>query len=114
MTCPSCRAVNDFTIPSGSLHTGRQELSQIDLIPPPALDSADAMVYVICEIGGIATEMMVDTGAESSVISWPLVQRLNLADRLDRSRQGVASGVGTAKIIGRLREVPVKLGHVEF
>merc|ERR1711924_324739 len=51
-------------------------------------------------------EMLVDTGAQMSVISSPLVRQL-----------GLASGVGYARILGRLRGVPVRLGThsgVEF
>mmetsp|Transcript_128873 Transcript_128873/g.313163 ORF Transcript_128873/g.313163 Transcript_128873/m.313163 type:complete len:138 (+) Transcript_128873:3-416(+) len=73
------------------------------------------MVYVACVIGdGGAVEMMVDTGAQMSVISAPLAQRFGLMAHLDRSHQGVASGVGQARILGKLRGVPVKLGLVEF
>merc|ERR1719321_1780196 len=74
----------------------------------------DELVHIACELGGIAVEMMVDTGAQSSVISKTLAERLNLMGRLDRSRQGVATGVGSARILGRLRAVPVKIGHIEF
>lgn len=72
------------------------------------------MVYVPCEIGDVAVEMMVDTGAQMSVISAPLAQRFGLMSHLDSSHQGVASGVGQARILGKLRGVPVKLGLVEF
>lgn len=89
--------------------------STSDFMPPPAYDGGgDPMAYVVCEIGNVAVEMMVDTGAESSVISMPLVRRLNLTGCLDTSRQGVASGVGSARISGRLRNIPVKMGQVEF
>jgi DNA damage-inducible protein 1 len=74
----------------------------------------DDLVHVACEIGNVAVEMMVDTGAQSSVISKSLAQRLGLMRFLDSSRQGIASGVGTARILGRLPGIQVKLGHVEF
>ena len=48
-----------------------------------------------------AVEMMVDSGAQHSVISAPLARRLGLMNRLDRSEQGVAAGVGRAGIIGK-------------
>lgn len=92
-------------------------------LAPPALggpggqDSGhdrEGMLYVACEVGDIAVEMMVDTGAQMSVISLPLARRLNLMAHLDASVQGVAAGVGQARILGKLRGVQVKLGHVEF
>lgn len=76
--------------------------------------TSDEMVHVACEIGNIAVEMMVDTGAQSSVISRPLMDQLQLRPKLNQMRSGVAAGVGTAKIIGTLEQVPVTLGHVEF
>ena len=56
----------------------------------------------------------VDSGAQCSVISAPLAQTLGLMNRLDRSEQGVASGVGRARIIGKLRSVAIYLKNVEF
>lgn len=60
--------------------------------------------------------MLVDTGAQSSVLSMPLVRQLGLTNRVDRRYQGVAAGVGRAKISGSIRNVSVHLGngHVEF
>ncbi|CAK0854400.1 unnamed protein product [Prorocentrum cordatum] len=72
------------------------------------------MIFVACDIAGTRTEMMVDTGAQMSVISLPTARRLGLMGRLDQSQQGVAAGVGHARIYGKLRRVPIRLGHVEF
>lgn len=72
------------------------------------------MLYVTCEIAENEIDMLVDTGAQMSVISDPLAGELGLLSRLDRSARGVASGVGQAQILGRLWDIPVKLGHVEF
>ena len=57
---------------------------------------------------------MVDTGAQSSVISQRLARQLNIHHQIDRRHQGVASGVGQARIMGRLHNIPCELGHVEF
>jgi hypothetical protein len=74
------------------------------------------MCHVPCIIGYHQTcvEMMVDTGAESSVISLELARDLGLDTTMDRRTQGVASGVGTARILGTIRDVVVTFGHVEF
>jgi len=75
------------------------------------------LIYIPCGIQGRAVEMMVDTGAQRSVISLPLARRLRLMGALDRSGAGVAAGVGRAAILGRLRSVPVAVGvdsGVEF
>lgn len=83
--------------------------------PIPSFEPPTHMCLVPCEIGkGVCVEMMVDTGAQSSVISYSLAQKLNLTNRLDRSHQGVAAGVGKARIMGKLRNISCIMGHVEF
>jgi hypothetical protein len=74
------------------------------------------MCLIPCTIGDITVEMLVDTGAQRSVISAPLVTQLDLSKRLDTRFQGVAAGVGRAKISGRIRNVVCAFGdgHVEF
>merc|ERR1712137_293539 len=74
----------------------------------------NSLLHVPCEIGNRVVEMMVDTGAQSSVISVPLMRTLGLDHLLNRQYQGVAAGVGRARILGRCENVPVKIGHVEF
>lgn len=90
----------------------RGDLRRGDLVPPP-IDRAESP-YVACEIADRAVEILVDTGAQCSVISMPLVRQLNLESRLDSRQQGVAMGVGSAQILGHLRGIPVQMGHVEF
>lgn len=89
--------------------------------PPPARttfgeQTASHMCNIPCMIGEICTEMMVDTGAQTSVLSYPLVRQFGLMNRLDRSTVGVAAGVGRARIIGTVRNVICSFGegHVEF
>ena len=74
------------------------------------------MCHVPCLLGhdSVCMEMMVDTGAETSVMSLELARRLGLESSIDRSEQGIAAGVGQARILGRLRGVLCTLGHVEF
>lgn len=75
------------------------------------------MIYVLCDFGNGQAEMMVDTGAQMSVISVPLVYKLGLQDKVDTRRRGLASGVGHARVLGRLHGIPVRLGQhsgVEF
>ena len=70
------------------------------------------MCVVPCVIGraGVCVEMMVDTGAQTSVMSASLAQQLDLMSGINRRYQGVASGVGTARILGRLENVACELG----
>lgn len=76
------------------------------------------MCHVPCIVGGdhksVCVEMMVDTGAESSVISLQLARELGLEAQIDHSQRGVAAGVGRARILGRIHNVICTMGHVEF
>mmetsp|Transcript_25265 Transcript_25265/g.53664 ORF Transcript_25265/g.53664 Transcript_25265/m.53664 type:complete len:295 (-) Transcript_25265:235-1119(-) len=130
--CPACSTHCQFRLPGspsrsvappppprggsagyvGSNGSSASRSSGLFASPPSATDMDSP--YVACEIGGMAIEMLVDTGAQTSVISQPLVRQLNLMSHLDTSHQGIAAGVGRARILGRLRDIPVKLGHVEF
>lgn len=114
--CPRCTAENSFTLPSSSPFPNGFALPGPGLSAPPMMEEGinDELLHVACEMGNRAVEMMVDTGAQTSVISMPLVRTLGLESRLDSRYQGMAAGVGTARILGKLRSVPVKIGHVEF
>lgn len=57
---------------------------------------------------------MVDTGAECSVISVQLAKELGIYNSIDTREQGIAAGVGQARILGTIRNAIVTLGHVEF
>jgi len=75
-----------------------------------APEEMDNTVYVGCSLAGRTVEMLVDTGAQVSVISAPLAKQLDLLKFLDGSQQGVAAGVGSVSILGILRGVPAMLG----
>jgi len=57
---------------------------------------------------------MVDTGAQSSVISAQLMHKLGLHGKLNTRMQGTAQGVGRASILGIVEHCPAQIGHVEF
>jgi len=84
--------------------------------PPSQQPSQQYMCLVPCIVGktgGFCVELMVDSGASSSVISLGLAKRLNLTGKMN-VRNGTAYGVGETKIVGDLSNVPCKLGNVEF
>lgn len=73
------------------------------------------MCYVPCMIGdSVCMEMIIDSGAMASIISLPLVKRIGLEHDIDRSQFGIASGVGRAKILGKIWNVICTLGQVQF
>lgn len=46
------------------------------------------LLYVLCEINGRVAEMMVDTGAQTSIISKPLMQKMGLERLLNTRMRG--------------------------
>ena len=74
------------------------------------------MCHIPCIVGSknVCVEMMIDTGAETSVMSLALCQQLGLEASIDRRQSGVASGVGQARILGKVIGVVCTMGHVEF
>ncbi|CAB9524952.1 DDI1 homolog 2 [Seminavis robusta] len=98
-------------------------MPQLDRIPSlePVLSDGSSeennnkhLLHVPCEINHRLVEMMVDTGAQTSVLSSGLMHKLGLARFLNTRHQGVATGVGSAQILGRIERCPVQIGHAEF
>ena len=124
----------DFDVCQACYERGRRSLSMTQTATTPASSSAGRfpfsssssaaaaavrqpdthMCIAPCVIGDVCVELMIDTGAQTSVMSLPLAQQLGLERRIDRSQQGIAAGVGRARIIGKIRHVACELGHVEF
>ena len=70
-----------------------------------ALQQPGHMLFVICDIEGRAVEMLVDSGASSSVISMSQVHQLGLESHLETNVTGQAAGVGAASIVGILENI---------
>ncbi|KAK9355566.1 aspartyl protease-domain-containing protein [Lipomyces doorenjongii] len=61
------------------------------------------MLYVPVEVNGHKIKAFVDSGAQATISTVMFL--------LDRNFQGVARGVGTAKILGRIHSAPMKIGN---
>lgn len=79
---------------------------------PEAFASVD-MLYVPVTINGYTFPLLVDTGAQRTIISPTLVETLKISHLIDRRFLGVAQGVGTGNMEGRIHSIDMDIGYMQ-
>eukprot|EP00919_Chromeraceae_sp_WS-2016_P021110 GHVR01050004.1.p1 GENE.GHVR01050004.1~~GHVR01050004.1.p1 ORF type:complete len:295 (-),score=64.82 GHVR01050004.1:97-960(-) len=68
------------------------------------------LLYVDIRVNDTPFKALVDTGAQMTIMSESAARKAGLIDLVDRRFRGVAVGVGSAPIIGRIHVTKVKVG----
>lgn len=72
------------------------------------------MLYIDCKVNDVPLKAFIDSGAQMSIMSRECAERCNLLRLMDTRFQGMALGVGSAKIVGRIHLTTMQIGQSHF
>lgn len=69
--------------------------------------------YILVEINNYLFRALIDTGAETSIITPDYVEKLGLTADVKEIKDSIVMGVGTSKILGRISDVIIRMKNPE-
>lgn len=83
-----------------------------DIIPESF--ASVSMLYIKIKVNNNPVQAFVDSGAQQTIISPRLAEKVGIDRLIDRRFVGEARGVGSSQILGKIHSVPIRIGDSEI
>ena len=80
----------------------------------PEFFGSITMLYIGAKVNGVEIQAFVDSGAQSTIISKGLAEKIGLSRLIDTRFAGMAMGIGTSKILGRVHAADMEILGKKF